>query len=101
MLKNKKYKTHAINESSKWECKRKEEKENGETVYSIYEVNGNSWVATFHDKNAAEAFAKAYPKLKEKYLAQSTIESKEISEDDILEQELDKKIEEALQKIYS
>ena len=29
------------------------------------------------------------------------IESKEISEDDILEQELDKKIEEALQKIYS
>jgi hypothetical protein len=101
MLKNKKYKTCAINESSKWECKINKERENGETVYSIYEVNGNIWVATFHDKKSANIFAKAYPKIKERYLAQSTIESKEISEDDVLEQELDKKIEEALQKIYN
>lgn len=106
MLKNKKYKTYTINESSKWECKIKKEKENGEIVYSIYEVNGNIWVATFHDKKSANIFAKAYPKIKERYLAQSTIEqstieSKEISEVDVLEQELDKKIEEALQKIYN
>jgi alanyl-tRNA synthetase len=44
-------------------------KENGETVYSIYEVNGNIWVATFPDKNSAEIFAKTYPKIKERYLA--------------------------------
>ena len=66
MLKTKK---RIISESTRWECRIKEEKENGETVYSIYEVDGNLWVATFHDKNGAEAFAKAYPKLKEKYLA--------------------------------
>jgi hypothetical protein len=69
MLKNKKYKTCAINESSKWECKINKERENGKTVYSIYEVNGNIWVATFPDKNSAEIFAKAYPKIKERYLA--------------------------------
>ena len=96
-----KTKKHIISESTKWECKIKKEKENGETVYSIYEVDGNLWVATFLDKNSAEIFAKAYPKIKERYLAQQPkIESKEISEDDVSDQELDKKIEEALKKIY-
>lgn len=96
-----KTKKHIISESTKWECKIKKEKENGETVYGIYEINGNVWVATFPDKNSAEIFAKAYPKIKERYLAQQPeIESKEISEDDISDQELDKKIEEALKKIY-
>lgn len=59
MMKTKK---HIISESTKWKCKIKKEKENGETVYSIYEVNGNVWVATFPDKNSAEIFANAYPK---------------------------------------
>lgn len=96
-----KTKKHIISESTKWECKIKKEKENGETVYSIYEINGNVWVATFPDKKSAEIFAKAYPKIKERYLAQQPkIESKEISEDDVSDQELDKKIEEALKKIY-
>ena len=94
-----KTKKHIISESTMWECKIKKEKENGETVYSIYEINGNVWVATFPDKKSAEIFAKAYPKIKERYLAQQPkIESKEISEDDISDQELDKKNRRSIEK---
>jgi hypothetical protein len=60
----------------------------------------NLWVATFHDKKSAELFANAYPKLKERYLNQNkTTESKK-QEKTIIENEVDKKIEEALKEIY-
>ena len=67
-----------INEvdSDKFKCKVTKVKENGEDAWKIEELDG-SWVATFHDEAAANAFAEQYPVLKAKYINQSVSEAQQ------------------------
>lgn len=92
-----------------FKCKVEKQKEDGEDVWVVNEVDGH-WVATFHDEQAAKAFADEYPELKAKYLDKAAkIETeekeekptKEDEEAKLKEKELDADIEESLKEIYS
>ena len=98
-----------IDENDKFKCKVVKVKENGEDAWRVEEASDGSWVATFHDELAANAFAEEYPKLRAEYIDDEVeIESddnaeavKKTDECDVEEKELDKDIEESLNEVYS
>ena len=85
-----------VDEASKFECVVKQEKQDGEDVFSVYEKDG-LWVATFHNEKQAEAFVKEYPTLKKKYLSSEADKSTDNkTEDDKVEENDEAKLDEAL-----